>query len=1012
MNFTSFFIKNPVFAIVLNTMLVVIGVLSLDSLLVREYPKVEIPMITVSTTYRNASPEVIESSVTNVLEDQLAGVEGIETVTSHSFAEYSKIKLRFLDGTSMDKAIASVRDAINMARDRLPREVREPAIYRGGQNGEFPPYILIALESATMNSLELGHFANVTIKNAFRSVDGVSSVQVWAYQYTTKINVDPQKLHMFGINVDEICKAIDKENISRPVGKIRNITPATLESELKSTGDFENIILKHQNFSDVKHKKRAVFLKDVATVELSDDSRSGKCILNGKTGTFIAINVASDANPVEVSNLVQKEIKKLEKEMSANISIYTILDQAEFVRSAIKNTETATFEAILLVLLIVFVFLRSARATLIPIITIPISIIGAIVFLKMFGFSINIMTLLAIVLAVGLVVDDAIVVLENISRHMENGLSRIEASLKGAQEIGWAIVAMTLTLVSVYAPFIFLRGAIGQLFIEFAVALAGSVLISGLVALTLSPLMCSVLLKQKEVRPFPQIDVIFQNFTEKYRAFLARMLQRKILALLVAAGSLVITGIFLATLPQETAPPEDRGTVIANLPSLYGKDVDYYEAQAMKVCRFLDGMSEIKYRVNFAYENSSYLFFPLIEKTKRYRSADEIVADLNKKVQDFPSQDVNVWSEDTNLPGISSNDQGSSRVRLAISTSGTYQELYENLEKMKRELMKSPLCGNPGHDLALNNLTYKIYIDQDKASKLGITNEQISKTLEVFFSGNRNLTFHKDGISYDILIESSEKPWDLSGIYVTNTAGKRISLDVVSKMVPSTEPKQFYHHNQMRAAKLAFSVPQNTNFSDTLGAGMKIINENLPQSYKKAPLGSAESVQKSSRTMMMLFVLAIVFIFAILSLQFNNFRDPLLILLTAPLACASALFSIWITGISLNIYTSVGLITLIGLITKHGILIVEFTNQLMAQGKSAVEAVQQAAVIRLRPILITTGAMFFGSIPLVIPGDYGFESRRCIGIILTGGLFWGTIFVLTIFPTLCCIFNQRDVGST
>jgi multidrug efflux pump len=904
----------------------------------------------------------------------------------------------------MDKAVASVRDALSIVRGQLPRNAMEPSVYRSNRNSGIP-FIILAFESETMNSRELSHFVNTTIKNAFRSINGVSSVHICGEEYITKIIVDPKKLHMFGINVNEVNAAINTENISKPVGKIKNTTPATLESKLESVEDFENVILKHQSSNGAKGKKFPVFLKDVATVELSSDDKNSRFLLDGKRGIFITINIAYDANPVKVSDLVQKEIKKLEKEMSTKVSICTILDNAELIRNSMKNTATAIVEAILLVLVIIFIFLRSVEATFIPIITIPISITGAFIFLKMFGFSINLMTLLGVVLSVGLVVDDAIIVLENILRRIEKGMSKTEASLEGAKEIGLAIVAMTSTLVSAYVPFAFVNGVIGQLFVEFAVALAGSVIISGFVALTLSPLMCFSILKRRGTNLFPQIDVLFHNFTKKYLVFLERMLNRDVTAVSIVLYSLIVTVIFLIVLPKEMIPKEDRGIVMVSMPTLKGKDINYYEDQSSKVSNFLKGTNDVRHCVSFIYESGGHIFMPLIEKAKRKMSANDIARDLYEKVKSFPSQDIHVWSEDSNLPGIS-NSEGASRVQIVISTNDTYQDLHKNLEKVRKEFLKNPIFEDPTHNLDLNSLVYKIYIDQNEASKVGIMKGQISDVLEVFFSGNRNLIFQKDGISYHVLIEGAEKPWDLTGIYITNATGKKISLDAVAKMIPSTEPSQFYHHNKMRSAILSFNVPKSENLFETLNKAIKILNNNLPQFYKKTPLGEAESIGKSYITMILLFLLAIIFIFAILSLQFNNFKDPLLILLTIPFACSGALFSVWTAGISLNIYTSVGLITLIGLITKHGILIVEFINRLMRQGESATNAVLSAAAIRLRPILMTTGAMFFGSIPLVISRDYGFESRECVGIVLTGGIFIGTIFILMVFPVLCNFFKN------
>ncbi|MDR1907764.1 MAG: efflux RND transporter permease subunit, partial [Holosporales bacterium] len=551
MNFTSLFIKNPVYAIVLNVMLVLVGWLCFRSISIREYPKVEIPVISVHTQYFNASPDVVESSITNVLEDQFAAVENIETITSTSYPERSMITLNFCENTSMDKAFAAVREAVNMARGHLPRDVQEPMITRSSMNEDYLPFIVLTLEYPKMQPAELTHFTQRTIKNAFRGIEGVSSVDVWGEYYVNNIKLCRKRLNNFGVNVDEIYNAINERKTSRPVGAVRKTTPATLVSEIKSEKDFEDIVVK-----STSNNKRPILLKDVADVEFSTlKDCAGN--FDGKSVVSVFISISSSANPVDVSNLVQKEIAKLKKELPAEFSISSVIDKAEFVKNAIKNTKDATFLVIFLVFVVIFVFLGTLRGTLVPVITIPISLIGAVIFLKVFGFSINMMTLSAIVLAVGLVVDDAIVVLENISRYIEGGLSRVEAAIRGAKEIGGAIVAMTLTLVSVYSPFIFVHGLIGKIFVEFAVALAGSVLVSGVVALTLSPLMCSVLLAQQKqsgesrierngnIRSFFEwIDHFFRILAEKYEKFLEHTLTRKTTCISVALCSLALIGVF------------------------------------------------------------------------------------------------------------------------------------------------------------------------------------------------------------------------------------------------------------------------------------------------------------------------------------------------------------------------------------------------------------------------------------------------------------------------------------
>ena len=1013
MKFTSFFIKNPVYAIVFNVMLIVIGILSFGSLKIREYPKVEIPKISVWASYSNASPEVIESAVTAPLEDELAGVEGVEFIRSYSNYESSWINLQFREGTSMDKAVAAVRDALGRVRGRLPKDVKEPSISRDNGNEGNDQLMELSVESEKMNSLELSHFINTTMKNIFRSIDGVSSVNIYGDSYLARVRVDPKKLHLFGINADDIYEAIDSENVLRPVGKIQNTISASMKSKIETADDFQRIILRTRDSKFLKNPKRAVtFLKDVADIDFSVDDQCSRCFLNGQKGTFIAIKAASDANPVEVSDRVLKKIENLKNELTSDIKISVIGDNTDFIRASIKNAKKATVEAIILVLLIVFLFLRNFRATLVPIITIPISLIGAVVFLKIFGFSINIMTLLAIVLAVGLVVDDAIVVLENISRHIEEGMSKIDAAIKGAGEISGAIVAMTLTLVSVYAPLIFIEGAIGQLFIEFAVALAGSVLISGFVALTLSPLMCSVLLRSQknDNRFLPWFDSAFSDFSEKYADFLKRMMNKTKIVFSIAVGCFLFSLLFVHILPQKTAPSEDRGTICGNISQVVGKNMDFYEVQLKKVQKFLDDVPEILHSLSFANSTNGFINIILKPKKDRRRTSKEIATDLQDKLYNFPSFDVNIWNEDAQLPGVS-NNYGDSYVSIIISTSDSYQELYNNLEKARAEFLKNPIFEYPHNSLLMNDRVYKIHIDNDKVAKLGLNKEKIARTLEMFFSGNRNLHFEKDGIEYPIVVETTKKCSNLSEIYVTNNQGKRISLDVVAEMIPTTEPPEFFHYNQMRSAYFGFGVAKGESYEKVLKEGMKILDKTLPISYKKTVQGLAEQTKKSQDTMLMFFALAIVFIFAILSLQFNNFRDPLIILLTVPLACGGALFGIWLTNISLNIYTSVGLVTLVGLITKHGIMIVEFANQLIHQGKSIDEAIQTAAVLRLRPILITTGAMFLGSIPLIISQDYGCESRQSIGVILTCGLFFGTAFVLTIFPVICEKLKENHASN-
>ena len=1014
MNFSIFFIKNPVFAIIFNLMTVVCGFLSLSQLNVREYPKVDIPIITVSARYFNASPEVIESSVTNILEDELASVENIENIESISSAGHSKIRMKFKDGTSMNKALTSVRDAVGFAKDRLPRNAREPAIYRSNGNDEIP-FILLALESDSMNAVDLNHFAKVTIKNALRSIEGVSSVEINGEEYIMKVNTDPKKLYEFDINADEIYNALSEENMFKPIGKLRDIIPATMDSELKNVQDFEQTVLRYKTNSG--KSKKAVLLKDIAEIKLSSENSKKKYRVNCKEAVIIEINIAADANPIKVSQLIKKEVQKINKEISSEFKLTFLVDRSEFIKAAVSNIRTDIFEAIIWVFFVILIFLRKIRPTLIPIITIPISLAGSCIFLKICGFSINMMTLFGLVLAVGLVVDDAIVVSENIYRYVREKLSPLNASIKGIKEVNSAIIAMTFTLVSVYMPFLFISGTIGQLFSEFAVALAGSVIISGFTALTLSPFMCSRIFTKEEKSPpvyiwISKTDHFLNVCTEKYKIFLKSMIYDKKISYIIMCCSIVFSLFLITVIPFENTPKEDRGLVFVKIFPLYGKDIDYHEKLTLNISKTAEKILEIKNSIGFIGENHSFLYLPLIDKKKRNKSAEEIANSLSEKFRKITSQEIHIWSETSSLPGIHNNSGIPSYINIIISTINSYEDLYEKSEKIKKDLSETYNFENLRHNLDFGNLSYKIILNTDTISQLGISKGQIAKALEISFSGNRDLTFQRDGISYDVIIESIDKPWDISNIYISNPFNKKISLAEIAKLEESTDLSRRYHKNQMRSAILSFKIKNNETPQKTLKNVMQFLDNTLPPLYKKFPPEDFESLKKFSETVIKLFFLAIFFIYAILSLQFNNFKDPLIIILTVPFACFGALFCMRIFKISLNIYSAVGLITLIGIITKHAIMIVEFSNQLVITEKSVINAVYKATLIRLRPILMTATTTILGVISLIFSRDYGSETRISVGMVIVGGLLFGTFFVLTVFPALCCVFKDENFSPS
>lgn len=1004
MKLTTYFIKHPVISIVLNGLIVLVGLLSFYLLPVREYPNIIFPEISVDAFYPNASAELVETSVTSVLEDQLAGVEGVELMTSSSDQAYSSITLKFRPNVSMDRALMATKDAVSLAQPKLPKEMKEPAVKRR-QSSNTDIFMAVSVEGPPSKEFAaLTHFANVNLKNALRSIRGVADVEVEGERYTYAITLDPKKMVMFGVNADEVAREILNNSISLPAGQFREQVPVMINAELKKDRDYENILIK-------ENKQHPVFLKSLAKVQLKGSEDDARVRINGNPGILLVIFQSNDANALEVSNAVHQEIRALGQNLPSGYKMHVVLDKADFIRASIKNIRSAILEALILVLGVVFLFLRNFRATLIPAVTIPVSLLGGLIFLKFFGFSINIITLLAIVLAVGLVVDDAIVVLENIARHVEHGLAPLDAAILGAREIGFAIVAMTLTLTSVYAPVAFVPGLIGQFFIEFAVALAGSVLFSGVVALTLSPLMCAYALKHDSGHAWPQVDQFLNRLTEKYRLALAYVMQRKKIALLAALASLGLMLLFFKMLPGEIAPSEDRGFIGASIQPAPDEKLDTLEQKVAEVEKKLRELPEAGDSLSFVSKRNAFIALSLKPLSERKRSAKEMTETIRPELQSFPSMDVYVRNFDSGLPGIEK-QRGAGSLQLVISTTESYRDLFNTVEKLQQKVDESKLFQQASHDLSFNGRGFSIDLDTNMLSKLGLTSKQVAKTVEIFFSGDRSMNFQKDGVSYPITLKGENSPWTLDELYLSNAQGKRISLGAVATMNFKTQPGSLNRHNQMRSATFSVALKPGQTVEEAMPKFLNIAKDVLTGAYKTTWSGMAKAYQESSRTMLVLFILALMFIYAILAMQFENFTDPFIILFTVPLACSGALFVVWLFSQSINIYTQVGLITLVGLITKHGILIVEFANQLHKEGFSYFDAVQKASVLRLRPILMTTGAMVFGAVPLVLSHDAGAEARRAIGSVLVGGLCVGTLFTLFVLPSLYYLVKSRQRSPT
>ncbi|MFM8454052.1 MAG: efflux RND transporter permease subunit [Gammaproteobacteria bacterium] len=1000
MNITDYFLKHPVIALVLNVLLLILGFLCFENLALREYPEISFPSITVSAQYPNASAAVVENEVTNALEDRLAGIEGVDTITSNSRSNSSEITLNFKPDVVLDRALMMVREAVGLAQ--LPVEVKQPQIERK-ISADGMPFMIISMESQNLDFAELTHYALLNLKNTFRSIKGVASAQVWGQPYTYHVVLDPRKMYAFGVNADDIFQALENTKLALPLGKFQNQIPVTLNTNLEKKEDYENLVIKKEEAN-----KDPILLKQVAKLELKTDDTEFRVRINGKPGLAIAINRSNDANPLEVSKLVHEKLKELKPNLPSGLKIEIVSDQAQFVQYSIKNIQASIQEAAVLVLAIVFIFLRNIRATLIPLITIPISLIGSCIFLKLFGYSINIITLMAMVLAVGLVVDDAIVVLENIQRHIESGLKPLNAALKGAKEICFAIIAMTFTLISVYFPLAFIKGTVGQLFTEFAVSLGASVFISGIVALSLSPLMCAWTLKKNEKPLWPQLDHYLEHLTAVYRKFLSKILSHKHpkkLLLIILSLALFSIAFFAHILPSETAPKEDRSLIGVYVPLIPGKDINTMEVKLKKIQNIIKNIPEAENSLLFMGDWGGNVLLPLLPQTQRKRSAKAIVEDLQPVIDQIPSLEAYVWSWDSALPGAEEGAHNS-MLSLVISTTEDYRKLYQVMDQLRSGISKENFFESVHDDLRLDSRTYKINIDQNLAAKLGLSKSQIAKTIQIFLNGDRDLTFFKEGQSYRFILKGEKYPWDLNELYLTNPKGQAISLATVASMEIDSGPERLFHHNQMRSAVLKASLLPDQKLDKAIPQLMEAVMKELPSNYKATWTGSVKNYKESQFNILILFFLALFFIFSILAIQFESFMDPLIILITVPLAGVGALGMVWIFNGSMNIYTQVGLVTLIGLISKHGILIVEFANHLVKTGMGLRAAVLEASTLRLRPILMTTAAMFFGALPLVFSKDAGYEAREAMGFVLLGGLSIGTVFTLFVLPMAYCVSHE------
>jgi multidrug efflux pump len=1022
-------IRRPVFATVLSLLIVLIGAVSFNRLTVREYPKIDEPVVTVSVRYLGASAEVIETQVTKPLEDSIAGIDGVDVITSISRADQGQISVRFRLEKDADSAAAEVRDRTSRVRNRLPQAIEEPVIAK--VEADAFPVIQLAFSSDSLTPLQINDLINRIVKPRLQTVSGVADVRIFGERkYAMRVWLDTDRLAGYKLTTQDVEDAIRRSNLELPAGRIESQQrefSVTSQTNLIRPGQFADIVVKNVNGFPVK-------IRDVARVQEGPADERTAVRLNGRSAVAVGVVRQATANPLDLSRGVREAIPKLKADLPGDMLIDVANDNSAFIDRSIKNVYVTILEAVLLVALVIFVFLRTLRASIIPIITIPVSLVGTFALMSLAGFSINTLTLLALVLAIGLVVDDAIVMLENIFRHIEEGMDPFSAGIKGAREIGFAIITMTATLVAVYAPLAFTPGRTGRLFIEFALALAGAVVVSGFVALTLTPMMCTKFLRHN---PKPNLFdrsmerlltsvsngygnmlrwIVTRRFQPGPNAGFAGMLTSWVLQarwlVLIGMGLIAVAITMIApTIKQELSPMEDRGVILANINSPDGSTLAYTDRYARAMEKMGQPFKEFD-RIFVSAGNPTVAQATMIYRTVDWEDRKRTTMEMARELQPKFASLAGITAFPITPPSLG---QGFRErpVNFVIQTSDSYQNLNAAVRQMLDEIAKNPGIVSPDVDLRLNKPELRIDIDRAKAAELGVNVDVVARAIETLLGGRNVTRYKRDAEQFDVIVQTQASnrntPDDIDRIYVRGRGDAMIPLGALVKVRETVSPRELNHFGQRRSA----TITANLAGDYSLGEALKFLDQTaakvLKSGYSTELNGTSREFKKSQGALIIVFGLALVFIFLVLAAQFESFIDPLVIMLSVPLSMIGALIALKWSGGSLNVYSQIGLITLVGLITKHGILIVEFTNQLRGQGMTMIDAVVKASSQRLRPIMMTTGAMVLGAVPLALATGAGAESRMQIGWVIVGGMSLGTVLTVFVVPTMYTLFARKKV---
>ncbi|MEJ0049715.1 MAG: multidrug efflux RND transporter permease subunit [Methylovirgula sp.] len=1013
MAFTDIFIKRPILSLVVSLLILLIGINAGLHLPVRQYPKLSNTVITVTTSYPGASPDLMQGFITTPIEQAVASAEGIDYMTSQSVQGTSTISVYMKLNADPNQALTDVMAKVNQVKYQIPKAANDPIIIKS--TGQTTAVMYIGFSSTELSGSAISDYLTRVIQPLMSTVDGVASADILGGQtFAMRLWLDPIRMAGRGVSAAEVVAAIQANNYQAASGQTKGyytVSNVTTNSDLTDIDQFKRMIVKSKDGGLVR-------IEDIAKVDLGAQSEDSSVAFNGEHAIFIGVQATPEGNPLTIVKGVRALFPTIERNLPPSLQMKVAYDSTKFIQSSIDEVEHTLIEAVLIVVVVIFLFLGSFRSVLIPVVTIPLSLVGACAMMMIMGFSLNLLTLLAMVLAIGLVVDDAIVVVENIYRHVEEGKTPVQAALIGAREIVGPVIAMTITLAAVYAPIGFLGGLTGILFREFAFTLAGSVVVSGIIALTLSPMMCSVLLKQGEPSRFAQIvDKVFSAVTGWYGRRLDRSLNYRAATGLFAATILGLVVFLYMHSSSELAPEEDQGIVFAltKTPQYGNIDyADYYGAELDKAFATFPE-TDLRFVLNGTPSPNQGISGMLLKPwDERKRSAMAIKPLVQAKLSEIPG--VNAFA--FNLPALPGGP-GGLPIQMVINSTSGFSNIYTEMEKIKADARKSGLFIVTDSDLQFNQPVVRIKIDRSKASDLGLTMQQIGDTLALMMGGNYVNWFNLQGRSYEVIPEVPRSfrltPKLLSTYYVPSLTGAQIPLSTVVSISTGTDPNALTHYNQLNSATFqAVAMP-----GVTMGTVVNFLEgeaKNLPAGFNHDYLADSRQFVQEGNQLAVTFFFALIIIFLVLAAQFESLRDPLVIMISVPMAISGALVPLFFGVATINIYTQVGLVTLIGLISKHGILMVEFARELQIhENLDRVEAIKKAARVRLRPILMTTAAMVTGLIPLVVASGAGAASRFSIGLVVVSGMSIGTMFTLFVLPAVYTVLakdHRAEANST